>query len=340
MANSQNTVREIIIANNGIAFETTLKTFTASADPGEIGVFAKDGGAAAFGKDFVVALKTADSVIVSDVIVPSQVNHLAVKQAVAEVPKAVTVGGSSSIAVPANAGDKYEYIVDIRLFNHGSLSVENFYLKHGHFILTQTTGPLTAQVVVDGLIAQLNKSFSKEPGATATTNPLFTFTRSGSGATSALVITAKAQPLELGKKEGRPLEFDVVARVSKVGDESFGVPQPTVVVSTPGNPGTGTGKQIAKLEFFYRGNRGDVMRGVGYPYDWNKKTKTLTDQSASYDVIELKHFITGDGLNALKMPKSIIIACKNGVGGTDQDVVLEAIQVFTLAPAPAPAPAP
>ena len=338
MANSQNTIREIIVANVGLASETTLKTFTASADSGKIGVFAKDGGTAAFGKDFVVALKTDDSVIVSDVIVPSQVSHLALKQAVAEVQKVVTVGGSSSIAVPAVAGERYEYIVDIRLFNHGSLSVENFYLKHGHFILTQTAGPLTAQAVVDGLISQLNKSFSKEPGATATTNPLFTFTRSGSGATSALVITAKEQPLELGKKEGRQLEFDVVARVTKVGDESFGVPQPTVAVTTPANPGTGTGKQIAKLEFFYRGGRGDVLRGVGYPYDWTKKTKTLTDQSSSYDVIELKHFITGDGLNALKMPKSIIIACRNGVGGTDQGAVLEAIEVFTVAPAPAPAP--
>lgn len=330
MANSQNTVREIIVANSGIATETTLKTFTASADPGEIGVFAKDGGAPAVGKDFVIALKTDDSIIVSDVIVPSQVSYLKVADYAAEVQKVVTVGGSSSIAVPAAAGEKYEYIVDIRLFNYGSLSVENFYLKHGHFILTQTAGPLTAQAVVDGLIDQLNKTFSKEPGATTTTNPLFTFTRSGSGAASALVITAKEQPLELGKKEGRQLEFDVVARVSKVGDEVFGVAQPNVVVTTPANPGTGTGKQIARLEFFYRGNRGDVLRGVGYPHDWSKKTKTLADQDGEYNVVELKHFITGDGLNALKMPKSVLVACLDGE--TDEEDVLDAINAFIVEP--------
>ncbi len=330
MANSQNTVREIIVANEGLASETTLKTFTASADSGEIGVFAKDGGAAAFGKDFVIALKTDDSVIVSDVIVPSQVNYLKVADYAAEVQKVVTVGGGSSIPVPATAGEKYEYMVDIRLFNHGSLSVENFYIKHGHFILTQTSAPLTAEAVVDGLIDQLNRSFSKEPGATATTNPLFTFTKSGSGASSALVITAKEQQLELGKKEGRQLEFEVTAKVSKIGDEMYGVVQPTVDTTTPANPGIGTGKQIAKLEFFYRGNRGDVLRGVAYPYDWNRKTKTLTDQSATYDVVELKHFITGDGLNALKMPKSVLVACK--IGDTDAGDVLDAIEVFTIAP--------
>jgi len=324
MANSQNTVREIIVANKGISSETSLKDFTLSGVEGEIGVFSKDGEAPEFGKDFVIALKTDDSMIVSDVIVPSQVDYLKEVLFTPEVQKEVTI---SNIVVPATAGEKYEYLVDIRLFNHGSLSIENFYIKHGHFILTQLSAPFTAEAVVDGLIEQLNKTFSKEPNATVTSNPLFTFTKSGAGANAKLVITSKEQVLELGKKEGRLLEFDVVAKIYKVGDEYFGVAQPLVEVITPSHPGTGTGKQIAKLEYFYRGNRGDVMRGVNYPYDWTKKTKTLTDVSAEYNVIELNHFITGDGYNALKLPKSIIVACKDGE--TDSTNVLSAIEVFT-----------
>ena len=323
MAQSQNTVREIIVANEAISQLTSLAEFTADAVAGEVGVFAKDGGSAEYGKTFVVALKTDDSVIVSDVIDSTKVEFLKEIGFVVETQKEVEV---DSIPVPATAGEKYEYMVDIRLFNHGSLSVENFYLKHGHLILTQLSAPLTAEAVVDGLISQFNKTFSKEPGATSTTNPLFTFTKSGTGANSKLVITSKEQVLELGKKEGRPLEFEVVAKVFKVGDELFGVPQPVVTVTTPTHPGTGTGKQIAKLEYFYRGNRGDANRGVGYPYDWTKKTKTLTEQSANYNIVEVGHYITGDGLNALKMPKSLIIACKDGA--VDSADVLSAIEVF------------
>jgi hypothetical protein len=330
MAQSQNTIREIFIANGALATETTLKTFTASASTGEIGVLPKGGETAAYGVPFVVAVKTADSVIVSDVVDPLKVEKLKLVEYVAPAQKVVTV---DDIAVPATAGEKYEYIVDIRLFNHGSLSIENFYIKHGQHILTQTSSPLDAEDVVDALIINLNKNFSKEPGASATVNPLFTFTKTGTGATAALVITAKVQPLELGKKEGRDLQFDVVVKVSKVGDEDFGITQPTVEVTTPGNPGIGSGKEIAKLEWFYRGARGDAFRGLNYPYNWPTTTKTLTDQSLTYNLIELKHFITGDGWNALKMPKELTIAVAETAGTTTEaEALLTAIEVYTVKP--------
>jgi hypothetical protein len=187
---------------------------------------------------------------------------------------------------------------------------------------------VNAQTVVDGLIDNLNKTFSKEPNATATTNPLFTFTRGGSGANSTLVVTSKSQKLELGKREGRNLEFDVTVQVWKMGDETFGVPQPTVAITQAGHPGTGTGKRVAIQEFFHRGARGDAFRGVGYPFTWSQATKTLADQSATYDLVHIEHFITGDGLNALKMPKTVTIACKKGAGGTTASAVVTAIEAY------------
>jgi hypothetical protein len=306
MAQSQNTVHEILVGN-AIAAETTLKAFVASASAGELGIFAKDGSTLSAGDTFVIAQKTADGVIVSDIIVPTQIKLEKAQVDAPEVQKVVTVGGGSSIAVPATVGDKYEYILDIRLFNFGSLSVENFYIKHGHFILTQT-GALTAETVVDGLISQLNKTFSKEPGATATSNPLFTFAKTGTGAAAALTVTAKAQTLELGKKEGRSLQFDVSAEVSKVGDDYFGVPQAAVVVTTPYDPGVGTGKKMAVLEYFFRGNRGDVMRGMNFPYNWTTKTKTNVDQALAYNLLTIVHYAVGDGLNQIQLPKQVTIA--------------------------------
>ncbi len=302
MAQSQNTVREILVAS-ALASETTLPTFVASASTGEVAVVAADGSAVGYGKPFVVVLKTADGIIKSDVVDPTKVFSYKAVPYVARVLRAITI---SAIGVPATAGQKAEYIVDIRVYNHGSLSVENFKIFHGHYVLTQTSGPLTAQVVVDGLIDNLNKNFSKEPGATSTTNPLFTFARGSSGANSTLIITAKDQILELGKREGRPIEFDVELKI-KVPETQAALSS-TKTITAAGNPGTGTGRQVALMEYFYRGNRGDQLRGLSFPYNWPTTTKTLSDPTAAYDLVEVKHFVAGDGLNALIMPKELTIA--------------------------------
>jgi hypothetical protein len=328
MAQSQKNMREIIVQTNGLATETTLKTFVATASDGEIGVLPKGGETAAFGVPFVVARKTADGAIISDVIDPLKVRKVVQKAYAAEVQKVVT---ASTFPVPATAGDKYEYQVDIRLVNYGSLSVENFKLYHGHTILTQTSGPLTAEAAVDALVLNLNRNLSKEPGATATTNPLFTFARGSSGANSTLTITAKAQPLELGKKEGKALEFDVTVRVTKVGDENgtFGIVQPTVAVTIPASPGVGTGKQVANMEWFYRGNRGDTFRGLNFPYNWPTTTKSFANPSGTYDLIEVLYVETGDGLNQIELDKSLVIAVPVA---QDADAVKAAIDVFVIKP--------
>lgn len=414
MAQSQKNMREILVGT-AVAAETTLKTFTASASTGELQILAKDGGAAAAGKPFVVVQKTADGVIISDVVDPLKIKSEAVKADAAEVQKVVT---ASSFPVPATAGEKYEYQVDIRLVNYGSLSVENFKLYHGHHILNQT-GALTAESAVDALILNLNRNFSKEAGATATTNPLFAFSKGASsqeltvttaptvasnatvtvngqafvvalaatdtteqtatkiaaaidadakytatavgavvtiiavggeaitvtyapgttasaatvaavGTSSVLVIQSKEQPLELGKKEGRPLEFDVTVRVSKVGDETgtFGIVQPTVAVTTAPFPGVGTGKQVANMEYFYRGERGDTFRGLNFPYNWPTTTKTLSDPSASYNLFEIRFSEVGDGLNQIELDKSIVIAITEALS-TGVDALITRYNTFT-----------
>lgn len=326
MAQSQNTIREILIGN-AVATETTLPTFLASASAGELAAIAADGGAAASGKDFYLVLKTGIAetpIIKSDIIKPSQLPKVKVRQKnnVAEVLRQVSV---NSITVPAVAGEKAEYIVDIRLYNHGSLSVENFKIFHGHHILTQTAGPLTAEDVVDALILNLNKNFSREGNATATTNPLFTFAKSGAGAAAILTITAKAQTLDLGKDEGRPLQFDVMVKVNKA-DGVVGAASTAVVVA--GNPGTGTGRQVAIMEYSYRGERGDSLRKLAFPYNWSLSTKSLADATGRYNLIELFHVVNGDGLNALIMPKEVTVAISEASGNVVADALKADIDAF------------
>lgn len=311
MAQSQNTVRELLIGT-AIASETTLDTFKATADPGEIGIFAFDGTALDDVKPFVVAQKTADSTFVSDVIFPERVRKVTSQTYAAEQLRQVTVG-----TITATAG--VDYVVDIHIYEHGSLSREDTYIKFGAY---RAQSGDNAEAIVDGLIASLNRNFSREPGATPTTNPLFTFTKTGSTTTAALVITAKAQPYVRGKKFGRGVYFDVLAK--------FEPAVATVTVTAGGNPGKGTGKLVAAMEYDLRKNRGDIYGDQGWPYTFPVTTRA--SESGQYDLIDILHDRGHDGWNEVSMRKVTTIAVTTG--GDRKDDLLEIIQIATKGPLP------
>lgn len=287
MAQSQNTVRELLLGT-AVATETTLDTFKATASAGEVGIFTVDGTAIAAGKPFVVAQKTADSVFVSDVVYPEKVSSYKAVQDAPEQLRQITVG-----TITATAG--VDYVVDIHIYEHGSLSREDVYIKFGAY--RAKTGD-NAEAIVDGLIASLNRNFSREPGATPTSNPLFTFAKTGSTTTAALVITAKSQPYVRGKKFGRGIYFDVLAK--------FDPATAVVTINAGGNPGKGTGKLVAAMEYDLRKNRGDIYGDLGWPYTFPVITRA--DEGAGYNMIDLTHSRGHDGWNEVSMRKQLTIA--------------------------------
>jgi len=321
MSQSVDQIREIIVGE-AIAAETTLGTFLASASPKELAVVAVDGSSPGYGKPFFIVGKHADgSLIKSDIIKPETVKRVKGVSYVAPVQEVVTV---SNFVVPSNTGDVQEYEIHIRLLNQGSLSVNDWALYVGHTKFTKT-GSNNAQEIVDNLIASLNRNFSKVKGATATTNPYFTFARTGSAGSSALTITSKAQPYVAGKKFAKPVEF-------KVNMKEGGA---TVAVTTPGKVGVGTGPQVAQLEYFLRGFRGDYHRGTAYPFDWAYYGNA--DVAGTYNGIEILHIPHGEGgINEIKARKESTVAIKEASGTSLMTALLEDINTFVVAPEPDP----
>lgn len=411
MAQSQNVIREIIVGE-AIAAETTFPTFQSTASPLEVAVVSADGSAPGFGKDFYVVTKAADGTLIkSDLVKASTVKRTVGAAYAAEVQKVVEVYG---ITVPATAAAKASYQVQVRVFNAGSLSVLNTEFIIGHYTFTQTSG-LTAEVVVDGLVSNLNANMSKRPGATATTNPFFTFGKgystqvltvttapttsanatvtvngvaitvallntddadgaatkiaaaidanplfsatavgpavtitaadglsvtvvyaplttgsvasvAGTASTASLTIASVAQPIDLGRAFGRQLEFDVILLADDAGGAG------SVAIKTIANVGKGTGKQVATMEYFYRGEKGDQFRNQHFPFNWTLSTKTLSDSSATYNAVELNHSNGNDnGLNIVSIPKELTIAIKEAPGVTTlMDALIVDVQAFTV----------
>ena len=294
MALSQDTVKEIFVAT-ALASETTLKTFEATASDGEIGVFKADGSDGTTVGDFIIVLKLAGSTIKSDLYKPSEIQRLASVKGRAFVPKVVTV-------TPTALAAGTEYILEVRFQQFGSLSPLNFYSKFAQFVVP--AGGATATQIANGLRASLAQQFSKESGSTLSTNAYFTF-----GGTATLVITEKEQPLELGKDEGRPIVFDVIVKADG------GVSLAGIVVTNAGYPGTATGKQVAIMEDFYRGNRGDQYRDQHFPYNWGTKTKRTADVSALYSLIDnISIKEQKEMFNVATGRKGFVIAVPNAAG--------------------------
>ena len=168
----------------------------------------------------------------------------------APVNKKVTISGLT-------VDDNSLYTVNIEIDQHGSLSQEDTYLKQGYY---KAAAGNDQEAIVDGLISSLNRNFSREVGATASDNPYFTFSKTGSGATAALVIEGKT---DLSK-------FDANKHIKVV--DSFKVDvscetYPTVTITEAGSAGKGTGVQVMEMEYFLLGERGDTYRTNGYPHN-------------------------------------------------------------------------
>lgn len=93
--------------------------------------------------------------------------------------------------------------------------------------------------------------------------------------------------------------------------------------------GSHNGKEIADLEYFCMGDRGDVYRNIGWPQVIN--TKYLVDPSVPYSTIDIHYFYEGNNENPQKSEKDITIVVPqvSGLGAISLDGVVLAIQEAT-----------
>lgn len=276
---STNQVEELIIGN-AVATETTVDTFIASASDQEIKVLSADGTAPAAGKDFRLYQKNAGDAAknlnyeFSDVIKPSKVERVVVKQYAAEVQKSVT-------ATVTSAAANTTYAIECRILNDGgSLSPENFAIVTGYFVTGSTAG--TIQAIRDGLIVSLNANLVKRGNSELVVT---------ANSTDQIIIAGKFQPVVKGKIEGRQIDFQVTGKsFSNVSIYKENTGLITTTITAVANPGVGTGKYAVNLEWFTKGFKYEVYRQTGYPADFTERTPQYANPNANYNVIHIKYF--------------------------------------------------
>lgn len=286
----QNQVRHMYVGQAPAATITSLATLKSTGVANDLVLLGADGDAVAAGKAFKMYQKDAlGNIISSDTIKADNVLNVKSVAYTAATPKVVTI---SALTVDAAS----LYTVNIEIQGHGSLSPEDTYLKQGYY---KAVSGDDQEAIVDGLIASLNRNFTREVGATASTNRSFTFTKTGSTSTAALVITGKldANGFDGDKKIKVYDDFNVDISCTTY---------PTVTVTTAFSAGVGTGYQVVEMEYFLLGERGDTFRTAGYPH--NIVGPGLASvASGSYDLIEISYFDEGRD-EAKKSKKNLTLA--------------------------------
>lgn len=186
--------------------------------------------------------------------------------------------------------DQDQYIKDVAV--HGTTAMES-----------------SSQVFYEALKSELDKCFSREIGATKSDNPYLKFTASANG----LTIQEKEQEWNLGVGSVQRVYFDVYCTTIQFDgeEEIWGVVEDTTPAKADATVGTnavGNGKQIADMEWFYLGERGDQYRMMGYPN--YIPTAYMVDPAKQYNVLEIHYAFTDTGVNSYRTEKDITIVAE------------------------------
>ena len=280
--------------------------------------------------------KGADNLMRSDLIDIKNILYAKATDAddMAHKLKAVTVTLDSEVNAGAPVAGQ-DYILRIVFKQYVGMSDEDQYFKYG---MVHAYAGMNADKFYKVLALSLAKNFSREVvplikievhskatkgkggfdsngymvvtpttkdnGKSNATNPYY--------ATDTLVtdidsirITEVEQPWRLGVMAQTPVYFTVQPVAIMVNSD-----ERIWATVTEGTNGTiGNGKNIADLEYFCMGERGDMYRGIGFPN--NIVTTYLVDPTKTYYTFDIHYAYVGNNESVQKSEKDITIVCSD-----------------------------
>ena len=267
------------------------------------------------GKGFLVQHKGQGGLVVSDKVLKDHMilAHTKATPAseMAKTLKQATIALDSSVNSGAPIAGQ-DYIIDIDVYNYIALGE---YQTLNKFAAVRATTGMTASQLYMGLAKSLARNFSREINhffkfylkdangeyeVTVTSADDTTKTYTG------VVIKEQSQEADyvLGEQPVVTVNFAVTPKtVIDNGDEvqpfvtaANGTIAIAVQLDGSSNPVTvGNGYDIADLEWFCMGERGDQIRQVGYPR--TIRTKYMVDPTKEYDVLDICFYFEDRGMS-------------------------------------------
>lgn len=226
----------------------------------------------------------------------------------------VTLSALASALVPAQ-----EYVLRLAFRQYIGLGEDDQYFKYG---FVKATSGMTASDFYKALALSLAKNIANE------TTPLVNIYLNSAEADSTDVpVTSATKEAELNKTETNynkiiieEVQQDWILGKMPQAFIPFSVQPTTITVNgeeitwgdvkkVASTKKVENGHNIADLEYFCMGARGDMYRGMGYPN--NITTTYLVDPSKKYDTLDIHYSYIGSNESVQKSERTITIVCED-----------------------------
>lgn len=230
---------------------------------------------------------------------------------------------SQSVTINENPVSGQDYVLNVEVRNFVALGDDSTHIKFGavHAVKGMTKSDFYKVMAVN-----LAKNLSREPSPIL--NVLLTKNDSAASgkkdsevavllngkmqnlanltATETytnIIIDEVEQPWRRGVAQVEPVNFNTTCGTILMGGDD--VIWGTVEKKT--GEEIQNGKQIADMEWFYHGTRGDIYREATYPDNFD--FKPLVDETKAYSTLDIHFAYVGPGVEVAKSERTITVVC-------------------------------
>lgn len=228
---------------------------------------------------------------------------------------------SQSVTLNEDPISGQDYVLNVEVRNFVALGDDSTHIKFG---AVHAVKGMTKSDFYKAMALNLAKNFSREVSpilnvslnkynSTSTTNTKVAVLVNGkmqnlTALTStetytSIIIDEVEQPWRRGVAQVEPVNFNTTCgTILMDGDD---------VIWGTVEKETGTtiqnGKQIADMEWFYHGTRGDIYREATYPDNFD--FKPLVDETKAYSTLDIHFAYVGPGVEVAKSERTITVVC-------------------------------
>lgn len=230
---------------------------------------------------------------------------------------------SQSVTINENPVSGQDYVLNVEVRNFVALGDDSTHIKFG---AVHAVKGMTKSDFYKAMAVNLAKNLSREPSPIL--NVLLTKNYSAASGNkdskvavllngkmqnlanltatetyTNIIIDEVEQPWRRGVAQVEPVNFNTTCGTILMGGDD--VIWGTVEKKT--GEEIQNGKQIADMEWFYHGTRGDIYREATYPDNFD--FKPLVDETKAYSTLDIHFAYVGPGVEVAKSERTITVVC-------------------------------
>ena len=246
---------------------------------------------------------------------------------------------SQSVTLKADPISGQDYVLNVEIRNFVALGDDSTHIKFG---AVHAVKDMTKSDFYKAMAVNLAKNLSREPSPILNVSlTKHDTSNSGTDTKVAVLINGKMQNLAALKPTESYTEIiiDEVEQpwrrgVSQVEPVNFNTTCGTILmdgddviwgtVEKEAGDVIQNGKQIADMEWFYHGTRGDIYREATYPDNFD--FKSLVDETKAYHTLDIHFAYVGPGVEVAKSERTITVVCTDA---TELNKLITALKTAT-----------